>query len=72
MCLSALYWARCEAIFYGNCAADAADAGFDDSFLYEEVSRPIDERKMPMKRLLGDEAMESFDAWRALPGKIKY
>ena len=37
MCLAALYWSHCDAIFYGNSAADAADAGFDDSFLYQEV-----------------------------------
>ena len=38
MCLAALYWSHCDAIFYGNSAADAAAAGFDDSFLYDEVS----------------------------------
>ena len=44
MCLAALYWARCDAIFYGNTAADAAAAGFDDSFLYQEIARPLDQR----------------------------
>ena len=72
MCLSALYWARCKAIFYGNSAGDAAEAGFDDSFLYEEVSRPLDERRIPTKRLLGGEAIESFNAWRAQTDKIEY
>jgi tRNA(Arg) A34 adenosine deaminase TadA len=72
MCLAALYWARCDAIFYGNSAADAADAGFDDALLYEEVSRPLDQRRIPMTRLLADEAMESFDAWRTLPDRIDY
>jgi guanine deaminase len=72
MCLAALYWSRCEAIFFGSTAADAAAAGFDDSFLYEEVKRPIDQRKIPTQRLLGDEAIESFDAWRALTDKIEY
>jgi guanine deaminase len=72
MCLSALYWSRCDAIFYGNSAADAAAAGFDDSFLYEEVSRPVDQRKIPTRRLLGDEAIESFNAWRAQADKIEY
>jgi len=72
MCLSALYWARCEAVFYGNTAGDAAEAGFDDSFLYEEVSRPLDQRKIPAKRLLGQEAIESFNAWRAQTDKIEY
>lgn len=72
MCLSAIYWSRCDAIFYGNSATDAAAAGFDDSFLYEEVSRPLDQRKIPTKRLLGQEAIESFNAWRAQTDKIEY
>jgi tRNA(Arg) A34 adenosine deaminase TadA len=72
MCLAALYWSRCDAIFYGNSAADAADAGFDDSFLYAEVGRPIDQRKIPTKRLLPDEAIESFNTWRAQTDKIEY
>src|SRR5580698_8047720 len=65
MCLAALYWARCDAIFYGCSAADAAAAGFDDSFLYDQVKLPIDQRSLPMARLLGDEAMATFNAWRA-------
>ena len=72
MCLAAIYWARCEGIFYGNSAADAADAGFDDSFLYAEMKKGIAERTMPMNRLLGDEAMESFEAWKKQAGRIDY
>jgi tRNA(Arg) A34 adenosine deaminase TadA len=72
MCLAALFWSRCDAIFYGNSATDASDAGFDDAFLYEEVSRPLDQRRIPMTRLLADEAKESLDAWRALPDRIEY
>jgi tRNA(Arg) A34 adenosine deaminase TadA len=72
MCLSAIYWSRCAAIFYGNSAADAADAGFDDSFLYEEVGRPLDQRKIPTTRLLGNEALQSFTAWRTQMDKIEY
>jgi guanine deaminase len=72
MCLSAIYWSRCAAIFYGNSAADAAAVGFDDSFLYEEVRRPLDQRKIPAKRLLGSEALESFSAWRSQLDKIEY
>ena len=72
MCLAALYWSRCDAIFFGNTAADAAAAGFDDSFLYKEVAKPIAKREIPTARLLGDEAMESFDRWRSSPNKIEY
>jgi guanine deaminase len=72
MCLAALYWSRCHAIFYGNTAADASSAGFDDSFLYAEVAKPIAERTIPMERLLGEEAIESFNQWRSSPNKIEY
>jgi len=72
MCLAAIYWARCDAIFYGNSASDASDAGFDDALLYEEISRSLDQRKIPMTRLLAGEAMVSFDAWRSLPDRIDY
>ena len=72
MCLAAIYWARCDAIFYGNSAADAAAAGFDDAFLYEEIRRPINQRKIPMANLLPEKAIASFDAWRAQVGRIDY
>jgi guanine deaminase len=72
MCLAAIYWARCEAIFYGCSAADAAAAGFDDAFLYEEMKRPISERTIPTVNLLSKEAISSFDAWRAQAGRIDY
>jgi len=72
MCLAAIYWARCDAIFYGNTAADAAAAGFDDSFLYQELKVPLDRRKIPISRLLGDEAIRSFQLWCSQIDKIKY
>jgi tRNA(Arg) A34 adenosine deaminase TadA len=72
MCLAALYWSRCDAIFFGNTAADAAAAGFDDSFLYEEIARPLAERKIPITQLLPEAAIVSFNTWCALAGKIKY
>jgi guanine deaminase len=72
MCLAAIYWARCDAIFYGNCAADAAAAGFDDAFLYEELKRQLNERKIPTFNLLAKKAISSFDAWRAQTGRIDY
>src|SRR5271163_1721911 len=70
MCLAAIYWARCEAIFYGSCAADAAAAGFDDAFLYDEMKRPVGERVIPAVNLLRERAKASFDAWRAQGNRI--
>ena len=72
MCLAALYWSRCRTIFYGNDAADAARAGFDDSFLYDEVKKPLDQRTIPIVRLLPEEAIRSFEAWRTSPYRVDY
>ncbi len=72
MCLSAIYWARCSAIYYGNSAADAASIGFDDAFLYDEIRRPAAERSIPIRSLLAEEAFSSFAAWRDKPNRIDY
>jgi tRNA(Arg) A34 adenosine deaminase TadA len=72
MCLAAAYWARLEAVYYGACAADAARAGFDDAFLYEEMRKDPAVRKLPSTQLLGDEAWASFAAWLASPQRIDY
>lgn len=72
MCLAAAYWARIDAIYYGACAADAARAGFDDAFLYDEVCMDHGARAIPSTRLLGDEAWASFKAWVDSPNKIAY
>ncbi len=72
MCLAALYWSRCRAIFYGNSEADAAAIGFDDSFLYEEVKKPLAQRSIPIERLLADEARSSFEAWQTSQRRVVY
>ncbi len=72
MCLAAIYWARCEAIFYGNSAADAASAGFDDAMLYREVALPHASRRLPIAPLLSGEAIASFTAWKAHEARILY
>lgn len=72
MCLSAIYWVRCKAIFYGNVAVDVATIGFDDSFLYDEMRIPLYARKIPTMCLLPDEAWESFAAWSDNPLKVSY
>ena len=73
MCLAAAYWARIDAIYYGASAADAARAGFDDTFIYQEIRKNNAERKfLTTTQLLGDEAWASFAAWIASPNKVKY
>jgi len=72
MCMAALYWSRCKAVFYGNTAADAAGVGFDDAFLYDELKKPLAERTLPIHNLLRKEAFASFAAWRDSTSKIEY
>ncbi len=72
MCLAATYWAHIEAIFFGNSAADAARAGFDDAVLYKEVALLHGDRSLPITQLLGEEAWASFAAWQESPNKIEY
>ena len=72
MCLAAIYWARMDGIFYSGTAADAAAAGFDDAFLYEELKRPMMERSIPSRPLLHERGRESFDAWRDSAGRVDY
>jgi tRNA(Arg) A34 adenosine deaminase TadA len=72
MCLAAIYWARCSAIYYGCSAADAAKAGFDDQFLYDELKKPMSERTMPMSGLCEQEALKAFAVWRDCPDKVEY
>jgi tRNA(Arg) A34 adenosine deaminase TadA len=72
MCLSAAYWARLDAVYYGASAADAARAGFDDAFLYAELRKDSSQRKLHATQFLGDEAWASFAAWIAASNKIVY
>ena len=72
MCLAASHWARLDAVYYGASAADAARAGFDDAFLYEEFRKPPAQRSLPTTQLLGDEAWASFAAWLQSTNKIEY
>jgi tRNA(Arg) A34 adenosine deaminase TadA len=72
MCLGAVYWARLDSMFFGNTCHDAAEVGFDDSFIYEELRVPTGQRKLPMVRLLPEKAIESFRAWQEHQTKIEY
>ena len=72
MCLGAIYWARPARLFYANTKVDAADIQFDDQFIYEEIARPVSERKLFTKQLLRDEALEAFNLWKESNAKVEY
>lgn len=72
MCLAAIYWARLDRIYYANTRTDAAAIGFDDDFLYREISLPEAQRTLPCSRLLPDEAKDVFAEWLKKVDKTPY
>lgn len=72
MCLGAIYWARPSRVYYASTKRDAEQAGFDDSFIYREIKRPLSRRRIPMKPLMRREALAAFAAWSASAGKVEY
>jgi len=72
MCLGAIYWARPAQVFYACVAADAAEAGFDDAFIYDELNRVPTERKVPMQQLLREESLRIFSLWKQQEKKTPY
>jgi guanine deaminase len=72
MCLGAIYWARPARVFYGATAADAASAGFDDAFIYNELRHLPPERHLPMTQMLHEEARTAFQAWLSYSAKKSY
>jgi len=72
MCLAAIYWARIDRIYYGNTKVDPKNIGFDDSFIYEEIEKPIDKRVIKTVQLLRDEAIQAFRKWDEMEGKVEY
>ena len=74
MCLGAIYWARPRRILLHVAGThnDAAQAGFDDSFIYQEMRVPVDQRQIPMTQLLNEEALAGFQEWQRTADKIRY
>ena len=72
MCLSAIYWAGIERIYYGNTKQDAEEINFSDKFIYEEIERPVSERHIPATMLMRDEAQEAFKTWKNKEDKTEY
>ncbi len=72
MCLSAIYWSRLDKVYYANTREDAKNIDFDDSFIYTEIPKKIDDRKIKMVQMLREEALKAFEIWDNKVDKIKY
>ena len=72
MCLGAIYWARPKVVYYANTRKDAANIGFDDSLIYDEINTPMEQRKIPIHELGREEALKVFQAWKDKSDKTLY
>ncbi len=72
MCLSAIYWSHIDNIYYANTRDDAKKINFDDSMIYSEFSKKIEDRKIPIKQMLREKALEAFNIWDKKTDKIEY
>jgi guanine deaminase len=72
MCLAALYWARPARVYYAATRDDAAAAGFDDAFIYQQLQAPASERAIPIIHLTDKRATRPFEEWTSQPEKIRY
>lgn len=72
MCLSAIYWARLDRIYFANARNDAAAIGFCDDFLYREIPLPLEQRAIPTLRLLAEEGHAAFAEWQQKSDKVEY
>jgi|SRR5579859_229778 len=72
MCLGAIYWARPARVFFAAPAAAAAEAGFDDTFIKQQICLSYQEQDLPISQLAHAQALAPFEAWKNKPDKIAY
>lgn len=72
MCLGAIYWARPAKVFFAASHEDAAEAGFDDSFIYRQIQIPREERSIPMIHVEHEEAIRPFQEWVSKGDRTEY
>ncbi len=72
MCLGAIFWARPAKVYYACTKEDAAEAGFDDDFIYQEIEVSPADRQIPMVSLLREESQKAFELWKEKGNKTLY
>ena len=72
MCMSAIYWSRIGKVYYANTRDDAKKINFDDSLIYSEIPKKNEDRKIPIKQMMRNEALKAFDLWDKKIDKIEY
>ena len=71
MCMSAIYWSRIGKVYYANTRDDAKKINFDDSLIYSEIPKKNEDKKIPIKQMMRDEALKAFNLWDKKTDKIE-
>mgnify|MGYP001320546828 CR=1 FL=1 len=72
MCLGAIYWSRLDELYFANTKKDAADIGFDDSFIYDELNVSVENRRVKTSQFMREEAIVAFQNWQEKVDKTEY
>ena len=72
MCLGGIYWAKLKKIYFANTRVDAAFIGFSDDIIYQEISKHLNERTIPIEQMMREDALKVFEQWTVKPDKIAY
>jgi tRNA(Arg) A34 adenosine deaminase TadA len=72
MCLSAIYWSRIKTVYYGNTRTDAKNIGFDDELIYDEFTKPNDEKQVKLIKIDTEQNKVAFDKWLEKSDKTRY
>lgn len=72
MCLGAIFWARPSQVYFACTKEDAANAGFDDHFIYQEIEVKPEQRQIPMVSFLREESLKAFELWKEKGDKTLY
>jgi guanine deaminase len=72
MCLGAVYWSRVKRLVFAADKNQAAEAGFDDAFIYREIVLPYSQRSLITEQITGQSDNDPFDLWLNSENKITY
>jgi guanine deaminase len=72
MCMSAIYWSRIDAVYFGNDLEETRKIGFDDAFQYADFGKPYEERRIKIGQFRPDLAESPYKAWAAKHDKHPY
>lgn len=72
MCMGAIYWARCDAVYFANDLEATRGVGFDDEFQYDDFKRPLSERRIKIEQLRPDLGAAMYEEYLATPDRHPY